>query len=89
MNVIIKQFPDRDYGKLGGTYFKDNPVTVANRDNRRVFYNGKEVSKANVCHQYLIPGRYKGAIPALIYTACSAISSISNLINSTRGQNNG
>ena len=48
MNVIIKQFPDRDYGKLGGTYFKDNPVTVANRDNRRGFYNGKEVFKSNV-----------------------------------------
>ena len=75
MNVIIKQFPYRDYGKLGGVYLKDNPATVANIDNRRVFYNGKEVFKSNVCHKYLIPGRYKGAIPAFIYTACSAIRS--------------
>lgn len=37
-------------------YYKDNPEAVRNRDARRMYVNGKEVSKFHPLHK---PGRYK------------------------------
>ena len=45
----------RAIGSRGGVYYKDNPLAVERRDNARVFYNGKEVSKFNPCFNFLKP----------------------------------
>jgi hypothetical protein len=37
-------------------YYKDNPVAVKLRDSKRMYVNGKEVSKKHPLHK---PGRYK------------------------------
>ena len=37
-------------------YYKDNPEAVKKRDSRRMFVNGKEVSKSHPLHR---PGRYR------------------------------
>ena len=37
-------------------YYKDNPETVKARDARRMWVNGKEISKSHPLHK---PGRYK------------------------------
>jgi len=37
-------------------YYKDNPATVKARDARRMWVNGKEISKLHPLHK---PGRYK------------------------------
>ena len=57
----------------GGVYYKDNPLAVERRDNARVFYNGKEVSKTNCCFKYLKAGWFKGKIVALILLAVTTI----------------
>ena len=57
----------------GGVYYKDNPLAVERRDNNRVFYNGREVSKLNPCFKFLKPGRFKGKIAALILLAVTTI----------------
>lgn len=81
----------------GGVYYKDNPLAVERRDNARVFYNGREVSKFNPCFDFLKPGRHKGRFAGLIGTAVNTMGMMSDkfylvewkdaskLINSNRG----
>ena len=57
----------------GGVYYKDNPLAVERRDNNRVFYNGREVSKLNPCFKFLKPGRYRGRFAGLMGLALSTI----------------
>ncbi len=57
-------------------YYKDNPEAVKARDSKRMFVNGKEVSKK---HPLYKPGRYKGFTNA-------AFSSLQNYERSKEGQ---
>jgi len=66
---------DRDYGKNGGLYPKDDPVAVKKRDDARVYYNGIEVSKLNPCFKFLKPGRHKGRFAGLMSMAVNTIGS--------------
>ena len=63
----------RAIGSRGGVYYKDNPLAVERRDNARVFYNGKEVSKLNPCFKFLKPGRYRGSFARCMSTSLEAI----------------
>ena len=57
-------------------YYKDNPEAVKARDAKRMYVNGKEVSKK---HPLYKPGRYKGFTDA-------AFSSLQNYETSKQGQ---
>lgn len=57
-------------------YYKDNPEAVKARDAKRMYVNGKEVSKK---HPLYRPGRYKGFTDA-------AFSSLKNYESSKEGQ---
>jgi len=57
-------------------YYKDNPEAVKARDSRRMWVNGKEVSKFHPLHK---PGRYKGFTDA-------AFSSLANYEQSLEGE---
>lgn len=57
-------------------YYKDNPDAVKARDSRRMWVNGKEISKFHPLHK---PGRYKGFTDA-------AFSSLDNYERSTDGE---
>ena len=57
-------------------YYKDNPEAVKARDARRMWVNGKEVSKS---HPLYKPGRYKGFTDA-------AFSSLQNYETAKQGQ---
>ena len=57
-------------------YYKDNPEAVKARDAKRMYVNGKEVSKN---HPLYKPGRYKGFTDA-------AFSSLQNYETSKQGQ---
>ena len=57
-------------------YYKDNPEAVKARDAKRMYVNGKEVSKK---HPLYNPGRYKGFTDA-------AFSSLQNYETSKQGQ---
>ena len=57
-------------------YYKDNPEAVKARDARRMWVNGKEVSKT---HPLYKPGRYKGFTDA-------AFSSLQNYETAKQGQ---
>ena len=63
----------RAIGSRGGVYYKDNPLAVERRDNARVFYNGREVSKLNPCFKFLKAGRYKGRFAGLMSLALNTI----------------
>ena len=66
---------DRDYGRNGGLYPKDDPVAVKKRDDARVYFNGVEVSKRNPCFRFLKAGRYKGRFAGLMSMAINTIGS--------------
>ena len=57
-------------------YYKDNPEAVKARDAKRMYVNGKEVSKK---HPLYKPGRYKGFTDA-------AFSSLQNYEEAKEGQ---
>ena len=72
MDYVIST-PDRDYGRNGGVYPKDDPVAVKKRDDARVYFNGVEVSKRNPCFRFLKAGRYKGRFAVLMSMAINTI----------------
>ena len=74
MDYVIST-PDRDYGRNGGVYSKDDPVAVKKRDDARVYFNGVEVSKRNPCFRFLKAGRYKGRFAGLMSMAINTIGS--------------
>ena len=57
-------------------YYKDNPEAVKARDSKRMYVNGKEVSKK---HPLYKPGKYKGFTDA-------AFSSLQNYAEAKEGQ---
>lgn len=57
-------------------YYKDNPKRVKKRNDRKMYVDGKYVSKAHPLHK---PGRYKGFTDA-------AFSSLENYERSTEGE---
>ncbi len=53
--MIIERFKANPYTG-NPMYYKDNPEAVKKRDAKRMFINGKEISKKHPLHK---PGRYK------------------------------
>jgi len=77
MSVATGQKPTKINPATGKKYYyKDSPEAVKARDSKRMFVNGKEVSKK---HPLYKPGRYKGFTEA-------AFSSLQNYDEAKQGQ---
>jgi hypothetical protein len=62
--MLMERFKANPYtGKE--MYYKDNPEAVKKRDARRMYVNGKEISKKHPLHK---PGRYKSLDDAWSHT---------------------